>query len=174
MMIKLKNYIQRDYIIKLPDGITIPEECTKIHGITNEKMMSEGVDINKVLEEFTRDWMKCHILVAHNLDFDNRIIQAEYHRNQPINWLGRHRKLNIAQWNMVKNLQIFKFPVNLIQEHIKKPKLIELHKELFKTEPLNLHNSLIDVLACFRCFYKMMYNEDIVNETKHKDILYLL
>ena len=50
----------------------------------------------------------------------------------------------------------------------KAPKLIELHKELFKTEPSNLHNSLIDVLACFRCFYKMVHNEDIVNETTHK------
>ena len=44
----------------------------------------------------------------------------------------------------------------------------ELHKELFESEPSNLHNSLIDVLACFRCFYKMVHNEDIVNETTHK------
>ena len=84
-------------------GVTILEECTKIHGITNEKMMAEGVEISKVLDEFTRDWMKCHILVAHNIDFDNRIIQAEYHRNQPINWLEDIERLNTVLCYMEKN-----------------------------------------------------------------------
>ncbi len=167
---KTEKLHTRDYIIKLPEGVTIPEECTKIHGITNEKMMTEGVEISKVLDEFTRDWMKCHILVAHNIDFDNRIIQAEYHRNQPINWLGRHRKIEYCTMLYGKkftNIQVpSKFNSGTYQ---KAPKLIELHKELFKTEPSNLHNSLIDVLACFRCFYKMVYNEDIVNQTKHKE-----
>ena len=46
--------------------------------------------------EFTKDWMECHILIAHNIDFDNKVLQAEYYRNNFINWLGRHRKLNIA------------------------------------------------------------------------------
>lgn len=166
---KTEKLYTRDYIVKLPDGVTIPQVCTDIHGITNEKMLAEGVDINKVLDEFTRDWMKCHILVAHNLDFDNRVIQAEYHRNQPINWLGRHRKIEYCTMIYGKkftNIQVkSKYNSGTYQ---KAPKLIELHKELFKTEPSNLHNSLIDVLACFRCFYKMVYNEDIVDETTHK------
>ena len=49
----------------------------------------------------------------------------------------------------------------------KPPKLIELHEELFNTIPGNLHNSLIDVLVCFRCFHKMAYDNDFVNYEKN-------
>ena len=47
------------------------------------------------------------------------------------------------------------------------PKLIELHEKLFSTPPKNLHNSLNDVLVCLRCFYKLKFNQDILelNET---------
>jgi len=44
----------------------------------------------------------------------------------------------------------------------KPPKLIELHKYLFGTEPSNLHNSMIDVYVCFRCYYKIQHNADII------------
>ena len=45
----------------------------------------------------------------------------------------------------------------------KPPKLVELHQELFKSVPKNLHNSLIDVFVCFRCFHEMVYEKDIFN-----------
>ena len=37
-----------------------------------------------------------------------------------------------------------------------------LHEKLFKETPNNLHNSLIDVYVCFRCFYKLYYNKDLL------------
>ena len=46
----------KDYIVKLDEGMTIPEESTKIHGITNEKMRAEGRDIKEVLEIFINDF----------------------------------------------------------------------------------------------------------------------
>ena len=45
-----------DYIVKLPDGMDIPEESTRIHGITTERMLSEGLSIKDVLREFTSDF----------------------------------------------------------------------------------------------------------------------
>ena len=36
-------------------------------------------------------------------------------------------------------------------------------KVLFNTEPKNLHNSLIDVIVCFRCFHALTYNVDPVD-----------
>jgi DNA polymerase III epsilon subunit-like protein len=166
---KTNEFYTRDYIIKLPNGVTIPEECTKIHGITNEKMLSEGVDIKEVLREFTRDWLKCQILIAHNLNFDNRVIQAEYFRNEPINWLGRHRKIEYCTMNYGKKFTNIQLPSKFNSgTYQKPPKLIELHKELFSSEPSNLHNSLVDVLACFRCYFKMVYGKDILDENINK------
>ena len=66
-----------DYIVKLPEDITIPENAIRIHGITNEKMREQGKDICDVLMEFKRDISNSKIIVAHNLDFDTRITTGE-------------------------------------------------------------------------------------------------
>ena len=42
------------------------------------------------------------------------------------------------------------------------PKLIELHEYLFNSKPNNLHNSMVDVYVCFRCYYKLEFNSDII------------
>jgi DNA polymerase III epsilon subunit-like protein len=44
----------------------------------------------------------------------------------------------------------------------KSPKLIELHKYFYKYAPNNLHNSLVDVFVCFRCYYQLKYKKDII------------
>jgi hypothetical protein len=39
------------------------------------------------------------------------------------------------------------------------PKLVELHKHLFDGEtPANLHNAMVDVEACLKCYLKMRHN----------------
>jgi len=166
-----KKLYTRDYIIKLPDGVTIPKVCSDIHGITNERMRNEGVDISGVLQEFTSDWMKCQVLVAHNFVFDNKVMQTEYIRNQPINWLGRHRKIEYCTMLYGKKftniLRPSKFHSGTYQ---KPPKLIELHEELFETTPGNLHNSLIDVFVTFRCLHQMIYERDLFDGKKHVEL----
>ena len=166
-----EKFYTRDYIIKLPAGVIIPKVCSDIHGITNEIMQKDGVDIKGVLQEFTSDWMKCQMLVAHNLVFDSKVMQTEYMRNQPINWLGRHRKIEYCTMNYGKKF------TNLVRQskfhrgtYQKPPKLIELHEELFETTPGNLHNSLIDVFVCFRSFYTMVYEKDIFDGKAHPEL----
>ena len=41
-----------DSIVKLEDGITIPEDSTKIHGITDEISKKNGIEIDLILEDF--------------------------------------------------------------------------------------------------------------------------
>ena len=50
------------------------------------------------------------------------------------------------------------------KEYFKFPKLIELHQKLFDTSPNGLHNSLNDILICLRCFYKIKFDKDIIDE----------
>ncbi len=54
----------------------------------------------------------------------------------------------------------------------KMPKLIELHQYLFHSEPNNLHNSLVDVFVCFRCYYKLTYSTDIIEEYQELNTYY--
>jgi len=52
------------------------------------------------------------------------------------------------------------------QPYLKMPKLKDLYKELFGYFPdeTKLHNAFIDVIVCFRCFYKMCFLQDICND----------
>ena len=46
-------------------------------------------------------------------------------------------------------------PASAPRQYKKFPKLSELHQKLFGTVPEHLHNSLVDVLVCLRCFLKI-------------------
>ena len=169
---RLKRIVKvSNKIIKLPEGETIPDVCVKIHGITNEIMREKGENMKEVLMEFTKDWMDSHILVAHNLEFDNKVLQAEYYRNNMINWLGRHRKIEYCTMKHGKKFtSIWKPSYYSNKMYQKPPKLVELHLELFKENPANLHNALIDVYVCFRCFHQMIFEEDIFSKNSSGDV----
>ena len=69
--------VENDHIIRMSYGVTIPEESSKIHGITNEISMSRGIDIKYAIREFIRCYKICDVIVAHNIKFDRDIILAE-------------------------------------------------------------------------------------------------
>ena len=50
----------------------------------------------------------------------------------------------------IQNIEPTKEPA----KYKKWPTLLELHKHLFDTIPDNLHNSIVDVLVCLRCYLK--------------------
>ena len=70
-----------DYIVRIPKGLKMKQDSIDIHGITNEKMKSDGKEITEVLDKFMKDVRKSKILVAHNLNFDLKMISVEQIRN---------------------------------------------------------------------------------------------
>jgi len=160
----------RDKIIRLPKNIKIPKRATEIHGITQDQMLEEGQPATNVLDTFMRDLSSCTGVIGHNIEFDKKMLEVECIRNK-CRRLSSYRKMTFCTMKMGKHT------CNIIKENPytgklepKYPKLIELHKTLFKTEPSNLHNSLIDVIVCFRCFHYLTYNVDPVetnDQMKH-------
>lgn len=75
-LIEVKNYIVK------PEGYEIPYAVVKVHGITTERAMKQGVELNMVLEEFNKALQNTKYVVGHNIEFDNNIIGAEFHRKQ--------------------------------------------------------------------------------------------
>ena len=146
----------KDHIIKLPENMIIPEDSTKVHGITNEIMIKSGVEIKEILIDFQNDIYNSEIIVAHNIEFDESVIGVESLRNLGYNLFDKYNKNKYC--TMKRSRKLCK----------KWAKLSYLHEKLFKQVPNNLHNSLIDVFVCFRCFYKLHYNRDplkIKNDT---------
>ena len=125
-----------DYLIK-PKYFIIPEEATKIHGITQETAKSKGVKVEKVLEEFLADLKGCHTLVAHNLAFDYNLLIAEMAR---AGICDTHYESIQLYCTMLAGCE---------NEHAKWPKLEELYEHYFGQKPaLEQHRALNDVFLC--------------------------
>ena len=157
----------KDKIVSLPENIQIPQKAMEIHGITQERLREEGEHVCDVLQEFMNDVSGCTYLVGHNIDFDKNMVEVECIRNN-CKRLSEHRKMSFCTMKEGKDVcRIERMNRFTRKKEFKFPKLIELHEHFFKTTPENLHNSLIDVLVCFRCCYKLIYNVDpiIVNKT---------
>lgn len=135
---------ERNYIIK-PNGFTIPEEVAKIHGITNERAMDEGVDLQVVLDEFHSLVTESRIMVAHNISFDRKIVGAEFIRAGMEDAL--HEKERIC--TMLGSAKYCALP------KMKWPKLTELHEKLFGVGFENAHDALADIRATASCFFEL-------------------
>ena len=70
---------ERNHIIK-PDGFRIPNKATTVHGITTEYAMKNGSELSSVLADFSEIVDGANMLIAHNMDFDEKIVGAEYIR----------------------------------------------------------------------------------------------
>lgn len=152
------------FIIKLANNRKIPEEATKIHNITNEDMDLYGVDIKEVLPKFLKDLDSSAYQIAHNLNFDQKILRVELYRNGFFKYVNGNKCIKYCTMKYAQ--QLYRFRSKKTGRVVKKyPKLIELYSILFN-DPLNedsLHDALADTLVCLRCFYKMVMNDDIKN-----------
>lgn len=79
LIIEDDNYgilAKRNIILK-PDGYTIPESATKIHGISNERAVKNGEDRDKVISFLDLALYKSDIIIGHNVSFDLNVIKSE-------------------------------------------------------------------------------------------------
>jgi DNA polymerase III epsilon subunit-like protein len=134
-------------IIK-PIGFQIPTESVKIHGITTEYALENGKSIKTVLLDFEKQCKKSKFIIAHNIDYDSKIIGSEFIRNLSKNPISNLEHL----CTMRSSTNYCKIQDNY---GYKWPKLSELHLKLFKKDFDNAHNALADIEATARCFWEM-------------------
>lgn len=144
---------ENSYIIK-PQGFIIPESALKIHGITTEKATNEGTDLCRVLNQFAQVIKESDLVVAHNMNFDEKIVGAEFLRmNIPHNLFEIRRICT-----MIASTNFCKLPgIN----GYKYPSLSELYRILFGIGFREVHDATKDVLACAECFFELKKREII-------------
>jgi DNA polymerase III epsilon subunit-like protein len=167
----------KDYVIKLPENISISEESTKIHGITNEMSEYAGITINEVLNEFFNYLRGVDKIIGHNIEFDINMIKVALLRLINSNYLTKEQlkiyKYDLYYLTNYKNISCtLKESIEFCniqtldkngKPYLKYPKLIELHEKLFNKSPINLHNSFNDILVTLRCYMKLKHNVDLNN-----------
>ena len=140
----------QNFIVK-PEGFTIPYNSQQIHGISTERAMEEGHDLNDVLKAFTEDLAKTTIAVGHNIEFDLNIVGAEYLRTEQENKLEGFE--NIDTKNVATEFCAIPGGKG---GRFKWPTLTELHFKLFGKGFDDAHDAAYDVDATARCFFGLL------------------
>lgn len=166
-----------DNIVKIPENVELTKESIAIHGIDRNKINENGKPIVKILQEFLTDIDSTDLIIAHNIDFDINMIIVELYRsamdtknshikeiNLPVTVQLQYMNRYCTMKNSMELCNIKKFSKTTGNEYVKFPTLTETYHKLFNVKPNNMHNSLNDIYACFRCFYKLKYKKDICQE----------
>jgi DNA polymerase III epsilon subunit-like protein len=184
----ISNSIERkhNFYIKVSDDVLISDEITKLNGITREICNTKGVSIITAIECFYDCYMLCDRLIAHNYDFDSRMIKIEMGRNmniikEKVPYCANLLNNIYESLHGIENFCTMRVGTNICNIIVVKkegdkprkkwPTLLELYKHYFNEVPDNLHNSMVDVLVCLRCYLKMNKNYEISNQEFQNMIL---
>lgn len=131
-----------------PDGFEISSEVAKVHGITQEKALSDGWALPFVLGMFSNELMEADLIVGHNLSYDLSIIGAELFR------LGLPNLLNAKSQicTMKSSTSYCQIPGG---RPYKWPKLYELYKKLFNEPLKQTHTALDDIQNTAKCYFEL-------------------
>lgn len=161
LIIEDDNYgilAKRNIILK-PDGYTIPESATKIHGISNERAVKNGEDRDKVISFLDLALYKSDIIIGHNVSFDLNVIKSEIIRIKGIENALFEKKKHIVIDTMKMGRNICKIPNLSFHTRLslpnKYPKLDELYYKLFNKHFNNQHDAMADVQAAYDCYYEL-------------------
>lgn len=163
----LSKILEKYHIVKPPtDDFEIPEDSVKIHGISTEQARKEGISIQEVISELHHlfDNNKVTMIVAHNINFDIKVLMLQLDRFDTNHKISLKRKLFHVEvfCTMKETIEMMNLKrTNSRGTYKKYPKLEELYSKLFKGEAFNAHNALEDVRACVRCYHKLLFNIDI-------------
>ena len=135
-------------LIIRPDGFEIPEETSRIHGITTERALKEGVALEDAISEFREDLKDADCIVGHNVSFDKRIVGAEMIR------LGLDDEVDGMKslCTMMASIDFCQLPGKY---GFKYPRLQELYVKLFGHEFDDAHNAMSDIDATEQCFREL-------------------
>ena len=137
----------RSFVI-LPDGFKIPKDAEEIHGISTALAIRTGVPIAKALDAFVEALSKASVVVAHNFEFDAKVLGAEFYRRG----IRDPFRLKINVCTMTDATEYCALPG---QHGFKWPKLAELHYKLFGKRVKEAHDAATDVATCSKCFFEL-------------------
>lgn len=171
-----ENTVVKSYNTYIKDlkNVDFNGDAFRVTGITKEQC-DNGVSIVEAINEFHKYYLQVKHVVAHNLNFDKKMIQLEVIRNfeamnmKSINdpWILFNDTFNdlwgIQQHcTMEKGKHICNIMIKGKYGDFKKnPKLIELYQKLFNETPTNLHDSIVDCMVCLKCYAKVNHDKII-------------
>ena len=141
----LKPIDDQDYIVT-PEGYTLTDEIEEHCRLTAADIEKRGKPLDTVLEAFDKSLKDAYYVLAHNLNFNENVLAAEYHRKGITHGLFRKLRFCIMQ----ESTFFCKLPSKT--GGYKWPTLSELHAIIFQKSFSPANNARADVIATARCF----------------------
>lgn len=138
-------------VIVRPEGWAIPTEVAAIHGITTERAMDEGVPEPLVLDMLLQLWGGQRTRIAHNEQFDARIVRIATLRHRPDMadpWEAGRAECTAQLATPIMKLPPTERMLAAGRTHPKTPNLGEAFRHFIGAELTNAHSAMPDVLAC--------------------------
>lgn len=148
-------------LLRKPYGWEIPPGASTIHGINTAKAFAYGAEILAILSVFQSFAYAASQIVAHNLDFDIKMMAIEAAREKvPVVLDGKN-----FLCTMRAATPICRLPGR--SGGYKWPKLSEAYKMFFGEELAGAHDALVDVRACARVHRHLIENKLIADVQLH-------
>lgn len=136
----------------------VEPKAAEIHGISQEILDRCGISRRKALSMFHSMVQVSDVLVAHNLNFDSRILQCVYHREQVKNDLFMSKERFCT---MLGSMDICKLPNPRFPRKYKWPSLDEAYRHLVDPNGFDgAHDALVDVKACRQVHLSLLAQEN--------------
>ena len=148
-----KNVYSQHYFIVKNETEGTEIGASFIHGINRELVDKFGNPLELILDLFMKDVKICNKIIAHNIDFDVKMVASELFRLGR-NYHGDTLLLSDSFCTMKESTEIVRIP-SKFGNSFKWPKLIELHTFLFGKGFDSAHNALVDTTALVNCYYKL-------------------
>ena len=144
------NTIEEYETIIRTGNVNIPISAQEIHGISTAIANAHGIDVRVALNKFDGFWQKSNRIIAHNIDFDRKVMKTAYHRE------GREGLFDMTPTycTMQHSTDVLKLPGRY--RGYKWPRLEEAYRVLVDIEGFEgAHNALNDVRACRSVYYAL-------------------
>jgi DNA polymerase-3 subunit epsilon len=143
------NEVIRSNDIIKPENFRIPKAASAIHGISTEKAMEEGIPLEEALRKFIYAFDSTDYLVAHNIEFDDKIVGAELLRKRIESDFFKQKRI----CTMKSSIRFCALPGKYSK--YKNPSLTQLYTKLFGQGFDDAHDALADVVACAEAFFEL-------------------
>ena len=137
-----------------PAGWEISEEAEQVHGISQQMCEQEGILIKDALTSFLAIANYSNEIIAHNYDFDSKVIASTLLKTGAKYTPERFFKKPFT-CTMKSSVDYCELPNQNGYSDFKWPKLEELYQILFNKTFEGAHDALVDVIACAECYFEL-------------------
>lgn len=149
----------------LPEGWTMPEEAFAVNGLSDEYLTNVGIPAQIAIPTFLAIATKAELLVAHNVEFDRKVIAAALWRHQINEEPENTSPALVEHWLRIPTFCTMKESKSAVgalttNGRLKAPKLTEAYKHFFGRELDRAHSANADTVAVLEVYLALQEDSE--------------